>query len=94
MEKKHTLNQHAIQDAPLKKRKRFSGTVVSSAMKDTAVVSVTRYVKHPKYRKYVRHSKRYKTHDQGNTHPVGSNVVIEETRPISKDKTFRIVSAV
>jgi small subunit ribosomal protein S17 len=53
-------------------------------MKDTCVVVVERYVKHPKYQKYIQSRKKYKVHDVGNTAKVGNKVVIEETRPISK----------
>jgi small subunit ribosomal protein S17 len=71
--------------------KRLTGVVVSAKMKNTAVVLVSRYVKHPKYGKFVEKRKRYKAHDEGNTHAEGEKVVIEETRPISKDKRFKIV---
>lgn len=80
--------------APITKElhhKRFTGTVVSTRMKDTAVVEVSRYIKHPKYGKYLSRSKRYKAHDVGNVHAVGDTVTIEECRPISKEKHFRIV---
>ena len=73
------------------KKKTFSGVVVSDKMKDTAVVRVERYVKHPKYRKYLRRAKRYQAHDPGNAHKVGEKVHIEETRPFSKHKHFRIL---
>jgi len=75
-----------------KARKRvLSGVVVSDKMKDTVVVSVTRYVKHPKYKKYVKQVKRFKAHDEGNAKHVGDKVSIEETKPISKDKRFKVV---
>ncbi len=73
--------------------KTFEGVVVKSAMKDTATVVVERYVKHPKYKKYMRLSKKFLVHDVGNTAEVGSKVVIRETRRISKRKRFVIVSA-
>lgn len=69
----------------------FAGTVVSNKMKDTAVVEVTRYVKHPKYRKFVKSAKRYFAHDAGNTKEVGDKVTIRETRPLSKRKHFEII---
>jgi small subunit ribosomal protein S17 len=59
-------------------------------MKDTIVVQVARFVKHPKYGKFVKIHKKYKVHDAGNTKKVGEKVDIEETRPISKDKYFTI----
>ncbi|MGM0482328.1 MAG: 30S ribosomal protein S17 [Patescibacteria group bacterium] len=73
------------------KKKRFSGKVVSTAMKDTVVVTVSRYFKHPRYKKYIRTRKRYKVHDKGNLVSLGDEVLIEETSPISKDKHFKIV---
>lgn len=71
--------------------KTFEGVVVKSAMKDTATVSVERYVKHPKYQKFMRLSKKFLVHDPGNTAAVGEKVTIKETRPISKRKRFVIV---
>lgn len=68
----------------------LSGVVVSDKMKDTVVVSVTRFEKHPKYQKFQKISKKYKAHDVGNTKKIGDKVDIEECRPISKDKHFKI----
>jgi small subunit ribosomal protein S17 len=70
----------------------LSGVVVSTKMKDTVVISVNRFVKHPKYRKYVRVSKRFKAHDAGNTKKEGEKVTIVECRPLSKDKKFKVLS--
>lgn len=74
-----------------KKRKILNGTVVSDKMKDTAVVAVERFVKHPKYGKFIKRVKRYKAHDRDNKHKVGEKVTIEQTRPISKDKSFIVI---
>ena len=71
--------------------KTFEGVVVKSAMKDTATVVVERYEKHPKYKKFMRMSKKFLVHDVGNTAEIGSKVTIRETRPISKRKRFIIV---
>lgn len=60
-------------------------------MKDTVTVVVNRYVKHPKYKKYVQRTKKYLAHDAGNTRKVGDRVVIRSTRPISKRKHFIVV---
>lgn len=68
--------------------KKLSGTVVSNKMKDTIVVEVSRFVKHPKYEKFIKRSKKFKAHDAGNTKQIGEKVVIVETKPISKDKQF------
>ena len=73
--------------------KTFEGVVVKTAMKDTATVSVDRYVQHPKYKKFMRLSKKFLVHDAGNTAAVGDKVTIRETRPISKRKHFIIVKS-
>jgi small subunit ribosomal protein S17 len=73
-----------------KKVKTLKGEVVSDKMKDTIVVVVKRYVKHPKYGKFQELRKRYKVHDAGNTKKIGDKVTIKETRPISKDKRFTL----
>lgn len=62
-------------------------------MKDTIVVEVTRFVAHPKYRKYQKHTARFKAHDAGNTKKEGEKVTIVECRPMSRDKHFKIVSS-
>jgi len=69
----------------------LEGIVVKSAMKDTVTVQVERYVKHPKYKKYIRKSKKFLVHNPGNTAEIGQKVTIRETRPISKLKRFIIV---
>ena len=74
------------------KPQRFTGVVVKTAMTDTATVAVSRFVKHPKYKKYLKISKKYKAHDEAG-HKVGDMVTIVETRPISKDKHFKVVEA-
>ncbi|KND50006.1 MAG: ribosomal protein S17 [Parcubacteria bacterium C7867-008] len=68
----------------------FRGTVVKTAMKDTATVAVSRYVKHPKYKKYQVRTKKYLVHDPENTVKVGDDVTIVACRPISKNKHFAI----
>jgi small subunit ribosomal protein S17 len=75
-----------------KNGKMLQGVVVSDKMKDTCVVSVTRFVKHPKYKKYYKVSKKYKAHDAGNTRKTGEKVSIMESRPLSKDKHFVVVN--
>ena len=69
----------------------LSGTVVSNKMKDTIVVSVERYEKHPKYEKFIKRRKKFKAHDAGNTKSVGEKVEIVESKPISKDKHFKVI---
>jgi small subunit ribosomal protein S17 len=70
----------------------LSGVVVSDKMQDTIVVAVTRFVKHPKYRKFIKSAKKYHVHDPGNTKKMGDKVEITECRPISKMKTFKVVA--
>ncbi|MCB9818756.1 30S ribosomal protein S17 [Candidatus Nomurabacteria bacterium] len=70
----------------------FEGTVVASLMQDTCTVAVERYVKHPKYKKFIRQTKKYLVHDAGNTAPVGAKVSIIETHPISKRKRFALLT--
>lgn len=77
-------------DSPTK-RKTLTGTVVSTKAKDTAVVEVDRYVKHSKYEKFQKRSKRYLAHDPGNTAKEGEKVTIRSCRPFSKSKHFEIV---
>ncbi len=71
----------------------LSGTVVSTKMQDTITVAVERYVKHPKYKKYQRRTKKFLVHDAGNTALVGQKVKIKEVAPISKRKRFALVTA-
>ena len=68
------------------------GKVVSSKMTDTITVAVERYVKHPKYKKFLRRTKKYLVHDAGNTAAVGQVVDIKEVRPMSKRKSFALVT--
>lgn len=72
--------------------KELTGVVTKAAMQKTVVVKVTRYVKHPKYQKYMHISKKYKVHDENGVAKVGDIVNIIETRPISKDKHFTLVT--
>ena len=73
-------------------RKVRDGVVVSDTMDKTVVVLVERRVKHPKYHKTVTKSKRYKAHDETNDAGIGDRVRIVETRPMSKDKRFRVAA--
>lgn len=68
-----------------------TGTVVSSSMDKTIVVTVERLKKHALYQKYIKRSKKFKIHDEKNEANVGDIVQFVETRPISKDKCFKLV---
>jgi small subunit ribosomal protein S17 len=70
----------------------LQGVVVSDAMDKTIVVRVERRVMHPVYKKFIRRSKKYSAHDETNSCKVGDVVRIEECRPISKSKNWRVVS--
>lgn len=77
--------------ANIHKRKTIVGIVTSSKMNKTIVVSSERFVQHPKYRKYIRRATSYKAHDEKNEARTGDSVRIEEARPISKTKRWRLV---
>ena len=70
------------------------GTVVSDKTDKTVVVRVERKVKHPMYGKIIRRSKKYHAHDEENTFKTGETVRIEETRPLSKLKTWKVIERV
>lgn len=71
-------------------RKTRVGLVVSDKMDKTVVVSIVRRYMHPKYKKYVKQRLRYKAHDESNECKVGDKVLIEESRPLSRQKRWRV----
>ena len=73
------------------RRKTPVGEVVSNKMDKTAVVAVTRLVRHPLYGRFVKKTNKFKVHDESNECQTGDVVKIMETRPISKDKRWRLV---
>ncbi|PSR21394.1 MAG: 30S ribosomal protein S17 [Sulfobacillus acidophilus] len=73
------------------KRKVREGVVVSDKMNKTVVVAVESLVKHPIYGRRMRRTKRYKAHDEDNRCRTGDRVRIEETRPLSKEKNWRVI---
>lgn len=73
-------------------KKTLQGTVVSDKMQESAVVAVQSYVKHPKYKKYFKKTKRYVVHNPGGRAKVGEKVTIRSCRPLSRLKHFEIVS--
>ena len=75
-------------------KRSFEGVVVSSAMDKTVTVLIERVVKHKKYLKQYTVSKKYKAHDEKNEYKAGDVVKIEECRPYSKDKKWRVVKKV
>lgn len=76
------------------KRKSRVGIVVSDKMDKTIVVQIVRKAKHPLYGKTVKITKKYKAHDEQNEAKIGDKVMITETRPLSKDKRWRLVQIV
>lgn len=73
-------------------KRKLTGVVVSDKMTKTRVVAVARLKKHPKYLKYFKATSRFKAHDENNEYKTGDIVIIEEARPLSKEKRWKIVS--
>ena len=86
------MKTKTTQENTAKKSNILKGMVVSDKMDKTIVVSVSRFIKHPKYGKYYKVSKKYKAHDEENLCKTGDTVEIIETRPISKDKRFKVLN--
>ncbi len=78
----------------VKKRKQLIGKVVSNKMDKTIVIEIENLVMHSLYKKSVRRTKRLKSHDEKNECTIGDIVKIEETRPLSKEKRYRLVEIV
>jgi len=76
-----------------KNKKRLKGVVFSDKMDKTVVVLVNRLVKHKRYGKFVKVSKKHKAHDEKNEYKKGDDVVVEECRPMSKDKHFTVIKS-
>lgn len=75
-------------------RKSRVGVVISDKMDKTVVVAVVTKVKHPLYKKYITHTKKFKAHDENNECRIGDKVKITETRPLSKDKCWRVAEII
>ena len=76
------------------KGRKLTGVVVSDKMKKTVVVAIDRLRRHPKYKKYYKITKRFKAHDENNIYRLGNKVIIQETKPMSKDKRWVVVGKV
>ncbi|OHA16742.1 MAG: 30S ribosomal protein S17 [Candidatus Taylorbacteria bacterium RIFCSPHIGHO2_02_FULL_45_28] len=74
------------------KRQTFTGVVTSNKMKDTVVVAIERYVRHAKYHKYMNKKTKLMVHDAGNIKNIGDTATIEACRPLSKNKSFRVIA--
>ena len=75
-------------------RKQLRGIVVSSSMDKTVVINVERRFPHPVYKKYVRSSKKYYAHDEKNNCDVGDTILIEESKPLSRLKRWRVKATI
>jgi len=75
-------------------KKTLKGVVVSDKMQKTVVVKVERVKEHPKYKKRYKVHKKYKAHDEKGEYKLGNKVIIEETRPLSKDKFWRVIKKI
>ena len=75
-------------------RKTRVGKVVSNKMDKTVVVAIEDNVKHPLYKKIIKNTIRLKAHDENNTCGIGDRVLVMETRPLSKDKRWRVVEII
>ena len=75
-------------------RKTLQGIVVSDKMQKTVVVNVERIKEHPKYKRRFKVHKKYKAHDEKGEFHVGDNVIIEETSPISKGKSWKVIQKI
>ena len=82
--------EQATADTAANKRRRIIGVVTSNKMQKTVVVSVTRRVRDARFHKYLTKRVRYKAHDEKNEYKIGDRVEIVETRPLSKDKRWRV----
>lgn len=75
-------------------KKRLQGVVVSDKMQKTIVVSVERIKEHPKYKRRFKIHKKYKVHDEKQEYHIGDKLLIEETKPMSKDKNWKVVKKI
>jgi small subunit ribosomal protein S17 len=74
-----------------KNHKRLTGVVVSDKMHKTITVRIESWTKHPLYNKIVKKFRKVKAHDENNTAKIGNTVVVEETKPLSKEKRWRLI---
>jgi len=75
-------------------KRRLKGTVVSDKMSKTVVVEIIRFKMHPKYQRQFRLTKRFKAHDKNNEYKTGDKVIVEEVRPLSREKRWVVVSKI
>jgi len=78
----------------VKKIRKIIGTVVSDKMEKTRVVAVASLKKHPKYLKFYKVTTKFKAHDENNEYKMGDKVTIEESRPLSREKRWKIINKI
>lgn len=74
--------------------RQLQGIIVSDKMNKTKVIAVTQLKKHPRYKKYYKATNKFKAHDENNEYKAGEKVIIEETRPLSKEKRWKIIKKI
>jgi small subunit ribosomal protein S17 len=89
-----TKSVEAAAETPTGFKRRLAGRVKSNKMAKTVVVQVVRYFRHPVYKKYVRSRTSYKAHDEESTCRVGDRVEIIESRPLSREKRWKVVRVI
>ncbi len=75
-------------------KRKLEGIIISDKMNKTRVIAITRLKKHPRYKKYYKVTRKFKAHDEKNEYKTGDKVVIEEIRPLSKEKRWRIIEKI
>jgi len=75
-------------------KKQLTGTIVSDKMQKTVIVKVERIKEHPKYKRRYKIHKKYKAHVESGEYHIGDKVIIEECRPISKDKKWKVIKKI
>jgi len=93
-EKKKEIKKTIEKESSPKKSRLLKGIVFSDKMDKTITVLVDRYKKHPKYKKRYKISKKYKAHDEKNEYKKGDKVIIQECKPISKEKQWKVVNKI
>ena len=93
-EKKKEIKKTIEKELSPKKSRLLKGIVFSNKMDKTITVLVDRYKKHPKYKKRYKISKKYKAHDEKNEYKKGDKIIIQECRPISKEKQWKVVNKI
>jgi len=86
------MTEETVETTASRNRRALKGLVVSNKMDKTVVVKVTRHVRHARYRKFVRDSKKFLAHDESQECNIGDLVTIVETRPLSRNKRWRVRS--